>query len=205
VGNFVLILETSLDSNHLIYLNLMSILGGSMPLALYTFGLFSKPADDPANAGFHELSDIVLQAVDGAQGLIARSGYASDGEGTSWGPEIYPSFYRERGDGWSPATLSLWRDLESLFFFTYFGIHAAVLKRGREWFEAPDWPPLVLWWHQKEGNPTWADGVARHAELHAQGPRPGAFDFKQAFDQRGDPVRLDKGRISLFRHSAPLR
>ena len=59
----------------------MSILGGSMPLALYAFGLFSKPADDPANAGFHELSDLVLQAVDGAQGLIACSGYASDGEG----------------------------------------------------------------------------------------------------------------------------
>ena len=194
----------SLDSNHLIYLNLMSILGGSMPLALYAFGLFSKPADDPANAGFHELSDLVLQAVDGAQGLIARSGYASDGEGASWGLEVYPSFNRERGDFSSPTTPTLWRDLESLFF-TYFGIHADALKRGREWFEAPDWPPLVLWWHHKEGNPTWADGVARHAELHTQGPRAGEFDFKQAFVQRGDPVRLDKGRISLLRHSLPLQ
>ncbi|WP_395003543.1 DUF3291 domain-containing protein [Cypionkella sp.] len=93
----------------------------------------------------------------------------------------------------------------SLCFFTYFGIHADALKRGREWFEAPDWPPLVLWWHHKEGNPTWADGVARHAELHTQGPRAGEFDFKQAFVQRGDPVRLDKGRISLLRHSLPLQ
>jgi hypothetical protein len=109
----------SLDSNHLIYLNLMSILGGSMPLALYAFGLFSKPADDPANAGFHELSDLVLQAVDGAQGLIACSGYASDGEGASWGLEVYPSFNRERGDFPSPTTPTLWRDLESLFFYIF--------------------------------------------------------------------------------------
>ncbi len=89
-----------------------------MPLALYTFGIFAKPANDPANNGFHELNDAVLMLVDRSEGLIARSGYASDPGPASWGEEVYPRFYEERGDGWSPATLSLWRDLESLFSFT---------------------------------------------------------------------------------------
>lgn len=103
-----------------------------MPLALYTFGMFIAPAEDPVNDGFHALNDPVLQAVDQAPGLIARSGYASDLDGSSWGPEVYPHFYQERGDGWSPATLSLWADPESLFAFTYHGLHAAAFRRGRE-------------------------------------------------------------------------
>ncbi|GAN79068.1 hypothetical protein Aam_016_038 [Acidocella aminolytica 101 = DSM 11237] len=49
----------------------------------------------------------------------------------------YPKFYVDRGDGWSPVTLSLWRDLEAAFAFTYFGLHATALRRERVWFEKP--------------------------------------------------------------------
>ena len=55
-----------------------------MPLALHTFGQFLKPSADPANAGFHALNDPVLERVDQAPGLIARSGYASDPGPASW-------------------------------------------------------------------------------------------------------------------------
>lgn len=166
-----------------------------MPLALYTFGVFAKPADDPANDGFHALNDPIFAAVDHAPGLIARSGYASDPGPASWGPEVYPQFYRERGDGWSPATLSLWTDLESMFGFAYFGLHAVALKRGREWFQKPSWPPNVLWWHGDAAPPTWAQAVARHQHLHDRGPTPRAFDVKHPFDVTGAPTRLDPARI----------
>jgi hypothetical protein len=170
-----------------------------MALALYTFGMFSAPAEDPANDGFRALNDPILALVDKAEGLIARSGYASDAGPRPWGPEVYPRFYRERGDGWSPATLSLWIDMESLFSFTYFGLHAAALKRGREWFQKPQWPPLAMWWHEGQDYPTWAEGVRRHEHLHDNGPSPTAFDFKQAFDESGTPIRLDKARLSQLR------
>ena len=166
-----------------------------MPLALYTFGMFAKPANDPANAGFHHLNDPILASVSQAKGFIARSGYASDGDGPSWGPEVYPRFYQETGDGWSPATLSLWEDMESLFAFTYFGLHAAAFKRGREWFQKPEWPPLVMWWHGETAYPIWAEGVRRHEHLHDNGPTPMAFNFKTAFDETGAPCVLDKTRI----------
>ena len=170
-----------------------------MHLALYTFGQFIGRANDPHNSGFHELNDPVFEVVDQADGLIARSGYASDIGPASWGEEVYPEFYQERGDGWSPATLSLWRDMESLFAFTYFGLHATALKRGREWFVHPTWPALVLWWQNPNQTPTWADGVARHKKLHEHGATPAAFTFKQPFDRTGRPTRLDKSRLAKLR------
>ncbi|WP_375261040.1 DUF3291 domain-containing protein [Palleronia sp.] len=172
-----------------------------MPLALYTFGMFARPAEDPANAGFYELNAPVFDRVDSAPGLIARSGYAADPGPDPWGPEVYPRFYAERGDGWSPATLSLWTDLESLFSFTYFGLHAEALKRGREWFQTPRWPPLVMWWHHGNARPTWADGVSRHEHLHDHGPTATAFTFKTAFDESGARIKLDKHRIDALRTS----
>ena len=172
-----------------------------MPLALYTFGMFKARADDPANDGFRELNDPIFDLADRSLGLIARSGYASDPGPKTWGVEVYPRFYREAGDGWSPATLSLWRDMESLFSFTYFGLHAEALKRGREWFETPEWPPLVLWWHTAEGYPTWSEGVWRLEHLHDHGASSTAFNFKVPFDRSGAPTKLDKVQLNALRAS----
>ena len=172
-----------------------------MPLALYTFGMFLKPSEDPANDDFHELNDKVMLAVDQAEGLIARSGYASDPGPEPWGEEVYPEFYLEHGDGWSPATLSLWQDMESLFNFTYFDLHAAAFKRGREWFQVPKWPPLVLWWHEDQNYPTWSEGVFRHKLLHENGPSAQAFTFKKSFDRKGIPVKLNKSKLQTMRQA----
>lgn len=173
-----------------------------MPLALYTFGQFNEPADDRSNDGFHAMNDPVFEHVDKADGLIARSGYASDDGPSPWGEEVYPRFYQERGDGWSPATLSLWHDMESLFVFTYSGLHAEALKRGREWFQKPAWPPLVLWWHDEDGLPTWSDGVRRHEYLHDHGASSYAFTFRKPFDKDGNPSRLDSARVRALRERA---
>ncbi len=172
-----------------------------MPLALYTFGLFIKPADDKSNDGFHQLNNPILELVDEAQGLIARSGYDGDPGPESWGKEVYPEFYKEQGDGWSPATLSLWEDMESLFSFTYSGLHAEALKRGREWFQKPEWPPLVMWWHCGNSFPTWVEGVRRHSHLHIHGPTPSAFTFKKPFDENENASTIDKARIQKLRNA----
>ena len=173
-----------------------------MHLALYTFGQFIERADSPANDGFHARNDPILELVDQAPGLVARSGYASDPGPEPWGEEVYPAFYKERGDGWSPATLSLWEDMESLFVFTYFGLHAEALSHGREWFQLPQWPPLVMWWHSAEARPTWAEGVERHRHLHEHGPAPFGFTFKQPFDQAGNPTKLNKARVQALQAAA---
>jgi hypothetical protein len=164
-------------------------------IALYTFGQFSKPSADPANGGFHRRNDPILAMVDKAPGLIARSGYDSDPGPPSWGTQVFPRFWIDNGDGFAPSTLSVWRDMESAFAFSYFGLHAEALKHGREWFQKPQWPPYVLWWVKTAFRPDWSQAIIRHEYLHDNGPTPQAFTFKQAFNASGSPLKLDKSKV----------
>jgi hypothetical protein len=167
-------------------------------VALYTFGVFTEPAENSVNDGFYELNDPILELVDKAPGLIARSGYDGDPGPESWGLEVYPPFYRERGDGWSPATLSLWTDLESVMAFSYYGLHAEALKRGREWFRKPQWPPYAVWWCDESHTPQWSEAVERHAHLHDHGPTARAFSFKLPFDASGKATQIDRERMKTI-------
>ena len=157
-------------------------------VALYTFGTFIEPADHPANHGFYERNDPILNAVERASGFVARSGYVDEPGPVPWGEEVYPRFYEERGDGWSPATLSLWRNLESPMAFAYFDLHAEALAHAREWFRRPQWPPYVLWWEESGRHPAWREAVERHQHLHDHGPTAHAFTFKRPFDASGTTV-----------------
>ena len=164
-------------------------------LALYTFGIFSRPADDPANDGFHRRNDPVLALVDKARGLIARSGYEGDPGPKSWGVQPYPRFYVEAGDGWCPSTLSVWKDMESAMAFSYFGLHAEALSHGREWFRKSEWPPYAVWWIGDGKFPSWTEAVARHEHLHDHGPSRFAFTFKRAFDDAGAAASIDSKKV----------
>lgn len=164
-------------------------------LALYTFGIFRHPADDPSNQGFHDRNDLNFQVVEQSDGFIARSGYLDEPGPSSWGEQVFPRFYIERGDGWSPSTLSLWEDLASAVAFSYSGVHAEALKHGREWFLKPAWPPYVLWWVDASHRPTWQEAVVRHEFLHDRGACPFAFDFKNPFDEEGNQTSIDRNAV----------
>lgn len=81
-------------------------------LALFTFGVFAKPADDPANDGFQVRNDPILADVSVSQGYLEHSDYPDEEGPDVWGEYVFPKFYVESGDGWTPQTLSLWQDLE---------------------------------------------------------------------------------------------
>jgi hypothetical protein len=164
-------------------------------VALYTFGVFRAPAGHPVNQGFHDRNDINLLAAERSEGFISRSGYDDEPGPESWGKQVFPRFYVERGDGWSPSTLSLWKDLESPIAFTYAGIHAEALKLGRGWFQKPAWPPYALWWVEGDYVPTWSDAVVRHEHLHEHKASSFAFDFKTPFDGDGHPAGIDRGLV----------
>lgn len=164
-------------------------------LALYNFGLFKKPETDAGNDGFHLRNGPILRLVDSSPGLIARSGYDSEPGPASWGIQVFPRFYVEQGDGWSPSTLSVWSDLESVFAFSYFGLHAEALAHGREWFQKPQWPTYVLWWVKSEEKIIWADAVKRHEHLHDHAPSPYAFNFKNAYDASGNRCAVDHVKV----------
>lgn len=172
--------------------------------ALYTFGIFEKPAESQINEGFRTRNDPLLQLVDRAPGLVGRSGYEGDPGPGSWGKQVYPRFYLEKGDGWSPSTLSVWQDLESALAFTYFGLHAEALAHGREWFKKPEWPPYVLWWVNKKEFPNWSDGITRLEHLHDRGPMHYAFNFKNAFDASNNAYVVDRERVKQIAKAVSL-
>ncbi|MBL4646422.1 MAG: hypothetical protein COA52_05450 [Hyphomicrobiales bacterium] len=154
-------------------------------LALYNFGVFRQRAENPINDAWRDFHDPIMALIEKAPGFIARSGYDGDPGPHSWGTQVYPRFYEERGDGWSPATLSLWQDLEFLFQFTYFGLHQKAFVGGKKWFERGGWPPYVLWWVEDDHTPDWAEGVLHFEHLHDHGPTAKAFNFKKPFDAAG--------------------
>ncbi len=114
----------------------------------------------------------------------------------SWGPQIAPTYFQK--DEWEnrrPATLSLWRDLESVFAFAYHGVHGEALSKRKEWFVKPEWPTYVAWWVSDEHTPDWVEACERYEKLQSEGPTPYAFDFKQAFDPSGRALKIDRERV----------
>ncbi len=172
-----------------------------MFLAVYNFGMFRERAEAPANQGFRDVEGVNFASAERASGFVGRSGYGEEQGPPSWGEQVYPKFYIERGDGWSPSTLSLWEDLESLMAFTYFGIHAEALGRAGEWFVEQRWPPYVLWWVSPAHLPSWKEAVDRFEYLHDNGPTPTAFNFSVAFDKQGLPTSIDRKSVAQRRAS----
>jgi Domain of unknown function (DUF3291) len=159
-------------------------------IVLYTFGVFWEPFDSPVNDAFHARNDDNFRAAEMSEGIIARSGYEGDPGPESWGEHTYPRFYN--GVDHSPSTLSLWHDLISPMAFSYAGIHADAMRHAREWFVKPEWPRYALWWVEQNHRPDWAEAVKRHEYLHDHGPSRHAFDFKNAFDNDGQPFTIDR-------------
>lgn len=169
-------------------------------LALYTFGVFRVPADTPVNDGFRDRNDDVFAEVERCAGFVARSGYADEPGPDSWGLQVYPRFYVERGDGWSPSTLSLWETAEAAMAFSYGGRHAEAMRRARDWFDKPAFPPYALWWVEDGRVPTWSQAVERHEHLHDRGPSAFAFDFRAMHDPQGRPAAIDRDLVRRLKH-----
>lgn len=152
-----------------------------MTLALYTFGVFRKPAEDPANAGFHALDGPIFTRVRSAPGFLGHAIYEGEGGDGDWdaGPQHLPRFYVEKGDGWSPATLSLWASVEALRDFSEGGLHAVALARARQWFDEAPWPGHAAWWVAPGEKPSWAEAVERFEHLADHGPSARAFSIHE--------------------------
>ncbi len=174
-----------------------------MHAALYTFGIFRERAEDPVNDGFHTRNDPILDYVAHASGFIARAGYEDEENGPpEWGPQIQPRWYVELGDGWSPATLSVWQDLEAIAAFAYSGLHGEAVRLGREWFINGPWPPFVIWWIPEGDRPDWTEGVKRFHALADHGPGPDGFNLKSPFAPDGTAGQIDGALVARYREAS---
>ncbi len=153
-------------------------------VAIFTFGILRQAHGHPQVQGFFDRDPHTFRAAERSDGFIARSGYEDDSGPPNWGAHVYPRFFVGDDDDWTPATLSLWEDLESVVAFAYSGVHAEALRRGPEWFRTPAWPRYVVWCVTETHIPAWTEATKRHEHLHDYGPSPYAFDFQHPFGQR---------------------
>ena len=165
-----------------------------------TFGVLREPWGSPGVAGFEDRLDRVFAASDAAPGMIARDDtdiidWTMPDDDPRWGPfgryrlaQVYPGDRSDLATTREAVTLSIWRDIESVFAFAYAGVHLEALQKRGDWFEARHWPTYVAWWVADDELPTWTDAATRLDRLHAAGPTPDAFDFHHPFDPEGRPI-----------------
>ena len=165
-------------------------------LAVFTFGLFRKPADDPANQGFYDRNDGNLAAVERSDGFIARSGYEDEpgsGELGRTGLSAHST--------WSGATAGRRRRCLSGRISSPFlpspttattpkrcatGAPGSKMATGH-----PLWPGG---WTATTG-PTGPKPWRVTSGSMTKDPGPAAFNFARPFNAAGEPTEIDRPRV----------
>lgn len=160
-------------------------------LALYTCPVLVRPPTDPGQAAFRALDEAVIADLASAPppGLVRVFARLDP-------PRRWPRHVAALA-GTPKPTLSVWRDLDAAFAYSYGpGLHREALRRRREWFTLQT-PVYVLWYAAAPAAVTHDAAVARLERLATGGPAPEAFDFRHPFDPDGRPV--DPARFAALR------
>jgi hypothetical protein len=127
--------------------------------------------DDPGMSGFVARLDDINALADSAPGFIWR---LQTEEGDATGIDYFGTDRL--------VNMSVWTDLDSLHNYIYRSAHNEVMALRKQWFDRMTEAYSVLWWVVENHIPTLEE-ASEHLEcLRLQGPGPGAFTFKQAFD-----------------------
>jgi hypothetical protein len=152
-------------------------------LTQFNFARARHAPEDPRMNGFVDALDEINALADRSPGFIWRlqtsTGHALD---------IRPF----ADDALKLITLSTWSDVESLRRFVYRGAHGGFVARRDTWFEVPDSPYLVLWWHDGADPPTVEEGLDRLKRLRLRGPTPQAFDMSNIYQPDGTAFRSER-------------
>lgn len=86
--------------------------------------------------------------------------------------------------------------------------HGEAFQKRRDWFLKPEWPTYVAWWVDDDHTPTCEEACQWQEYIHDHGPSAYAFNFKQPFDEKGQPTELDRDllqqRIKTTSADGPL-
>jgi hypothetical protein len=144
---------------------------GGVHLAQLNIGRLRAPLEDPRSDGFRTNLARINALAEASPGFVWR---LQDESGDATGIKLFD-------DDLEIINLTVWTSIEVLADFTYRSGHVEILRRRREFFEAPSQPILCLWWVPEGSLPTPADALARLEHLRAHGPTPTAFTFRHRF------------------------
>ncbi|MEY2450688.1 MAG: hypothetical protein QOD92_262 [Acidimicrobiaceae bacterium] len=150
-----------------------------MHLAQLNVGRLRAPMDDPIIDDFRTNLDPINALAEVSPGYVWR---LQDEDGNATGIKPF-------GDELEIINLTVWESIDALADFTYRSAHKEILRRRREFFEAPNQPIVCLWWIPEGTIPTIEDAISRLEHLRAHGPTPTAFTFRERFETGDDSAR----------------
>ncbi len=146
-------------------------------LAELNVGRLIAPTDDPRVAEF-------MGALDRVNGLGKRMpGFVWMMEG-SGAPGTGNTENNIGDDPQMVANLTVWESVETLENFVWNTVHRQFYERRQEWFEVLGAMHFVMWWVPAGHLPTLDEGLARLAQLKAQGDSDQAFGWSYLKDAR---------------------
>jgi len=155
-----------------------------MYVAQLNVGRLRAPMDDPLIDDFRNNLDRINALAEASPGYVWR---LQDEAGNATGIKPFE-------DDLEIINLTVWESIEALADFTYRSGHVELLRRRREFFEAPAEAIVCLWWIPEGTIPTIDDAIARLEHLRAHGPTPTSFTFRHRFDPGSDDAVLGADR-----------
>lgn len=131
------------------------------------------PMDDPIMLDFINKVESINEIADLAEGFVWRM----KDEDKDLGAQIFQ-------DDTLLINISVWKNLESLFNYTYHSGHIDVFKRKKEWFSKIKMMHMAFWYVPKGYKPTFQDAKNRLNYIDKNGPSPYAFTFKGKFSEK---------------------
>lgn len=128
------------------------------------------PLDDPIMQDFVSNIERINALADKSDGFVWRM----QNEDKEEGDKIFQ-------DNSLVINISVWRDLESLFNYTYSSGHIEVFKRKKEWFDKMKFMHMAFWYVPVDHTPEFQEAKNRLDYIIKFGETPYAFSFKNKF------------------------
>jgi hypothetical protein len=147
-------------------------------LAQVNIGRILAPLDSPVMADFVNNLDKINALAESSQGFVWR---LKDDGNNATSIQMYD-------DTRIIVNLSVWETLEQLHDYVFKTMHAAFLKRRREWFEKMGEMTTVLWHVPVGHQPDVNEARERLEHLRKHGETPEAFSFNKRFTSKNSPL-----------------
>ena len=140
-------------------------------IAQINIGRMAVPIDSPVMQTFVDRLDEINALAEASEGFVWRL----KGDGNN------ATAIRIFDDSTLLVNMSVWKNTDDLYTYTYQTAHAGILKRRKEWFLKMQDMQMALWYIPAGHLPTVAEAEQRLSYIRANGPTPYTFTFKQRF------------------------
>ncbi len=145
-------------------------------LAQVNIAKLLKPEGDPSVQEFFDNLDRINSLAERSDGFVWRLKEEDGGNATGIAVSPDPNLI---------LNMSVWRDAESLFAFTYQSAHTPVMAKRRSWFARFEGAYQALWWVPEGHRPDIPEALSKLWLIDKYGPSSQAFTFKTRFPQPG--------------------